>query len=153
MPQEADLNTKDWPSLACTCLRLRKLTRRVTQLYDQIMEPCGLTGQQFGLLSNLRRNPGISVGDLAVILAMDPTTLTRLLRPLEQKGFVAIVAPKEDRRRRVLKLTDVGLDALKAAYPLWKQAQLGLAEKLGPEDYAAFQSSLDHALDHFTQLA
>ena len=71
----------------CSCLRLRRTTRRVTQIYDRLLEPAGLTVNQFGLLArlygaNLRREI-LPIGTLAERVGMDPTTLNRSLKPLE----------------------------------------------------------------------
>ena len=68
----------------CVGFRLRKLSRRVSQVYDQMLTPLDLTGTQFSLLSNLATSPGLAIGELADRLMMDPTTLTRTLRPLER---------------------------------------------------------------------
>ena len=88
----------------CVGFRLRKLSRRVSQIYDQMLAPVELTGTQFSLLSNLATNPDISIGELADHLMMDPTTLTRTLRPLERRRLISIVTTREDRRRRAVDL-------------------------------------------------
>src|ERR1700680_525859 len=102
-------------SFGCTCLRLRKAARRITQIYDGYVEPFDLTITQFGLLAHLRVLDGISVGALADKLVMDPTTLTRNLRPLERKGLVAMGPDPDDRRSRSLRLTDKRREGLRAA--------------------------------------
>lgn len=68
----------------CTCARLRRLTRRMTALYDRELAPTGLRLTQYSLLATLRREGGavgIAVSDLAAAMDMDRTTLTRNLRP------------------------------------------------------------------------
>src|SRR6202162_5232623 len=110
-------------SFGCTCRRRRKAARRITQIYDGYVEPFGLTITQFGLLAHLRVLDGISVGALAEKLVMDPTTLTRNLRPLEKKGFVVFATDPEDRRSRSLRLTAKGREAYSAARPAWAKAQ------------------------------
>ena len=79
--------------LNCTCSRLRRAGRGVTQLYDQALEPAGLTIGQFGLLAHLAtiaagEGGGIAIGTLAHARGMDPTTLTRNLKPLVAKGWI-----------------------------------------------------------------
>ena len=74
-------------------MRMRRATRRVTQLYDHALEPAGLTVTQFGLLAflqgaSLARSIDLSVGTITEKLGMDPTTLTRNLKPLARKGLV-----------------------------------------------------------------
>src|SRR4051812_39261828 len=80
------------PAVAgCTCMRLRRASRRITQIYDELLAPAGLTVTQFGLLANLRAC-ALSIGALASRLGMDPTTLTRNLRPLQARGLAEIGA-------------------------------------------------------------
>ena len=74
--------------LGCTCMRLRKVSRRVSQIYDHSLEAAGMTVTQYGVLGHIARFDGIGIGALAEKLGMDPTTLTRNLRPLERQGFV-----------------------------------------------------------------
>lgn len=130
----------------CTCLRLRKAARRVTQIYDRHLEPAGLTITQFGLLAQLRGNEGITIGTLAERLIMDPTTLTRNLRPLERRGLLAIEPDPDDRRARRLALTAAGRDAFAAAWPLWSAAQRQVETALGDPETAALHGALDRAL-------
>src|SRR5918992_5567622 len=92
----------------CTCLRLRKMTRRVTQIYDRRLQKAGLSGPQFSLLATLNRRPGRSLGELGEALLTDPTTLTRILRPLEERGLLTMVPDANDRRRRTVVLTPAG---------------------------------------------
>src|SRR5437868_15546237 len=95
--------SKDIPtpaSFGCTCLRLRKAARRITQIYDGYVEPFGLTITQFGLLAHLRAHSGIGIGELAEKLVMDPTTMTRNLRPLARKRLVLLEPAANDRRYR-----------------------------------------------------
>src|SRR2546430_7458823 len=125
---------KDVPTTAsfgCTCLRLRKAARRVTQIYDGHVEPFGLTITQFGLLAHLRVLDGIGIGALAEKLVMDPTTLTRNLRPLARRGLVAMEPDPGDRRSRCLHLTDEGRQILRAARPAWARAQHHVEQVLG----------------------
>jgi DNA-binding MarR family transcriptional regulator len=86
-------------------MRLRKASRRVTQIYDHGLEAAGLTVSQYGVLGQLRRYDGIGISALAEILIMDPTTLTRSLRPLERQGLVTMKPGRRDRRSRCLHLT------------------------------------------------
>src|SRR5260370_23953952 len=109
-------------SSLCTCFRLRSLTRRVTQLYDQALAPSGLTGTQYSLLAHARRNDGpLTMGELAQLLFTDRTTLTRNLRPLADAGLVK-VAGGADARSKAVVVTKKGGDSLRAPRPLWQEA-------------------------------
>lgn len=70
---------------------------------------------------SLNRPNAPRLGEAAEFLAMDRTTLTANLKPLERRGLVAIVPDKDDRRSRRLHLTDAGGDLLKAAVPVWRR--------------------------------
>jgi DNA-binding MarR family transcriptional regulator len=131
----------------CACLRLRKVTRRVTKLYDQVLATAGLTGPQFSVLAHLQSTEDPGIGELADRLVMDPTTLTRALGPLERQGFVAVVASAQDRRRRVVVLTAAGRAAFRKAVPLWHEAQLELARQLGRDGFRSLIQSLDFSLE------
>lgn len=85
------------PVTGCTCFRLRKLTRRLTQHYDAYLAPTGLRLTQYSLLANLARGGPATMSALADLLEMDRTTLTRNLKPLVQSGFVAVGAGSDGR--------------------------------------------------------
>lgn len=113
----------------CTCFKLRRATRRVTQIYDRHLQPTGLRITQYGLLARLRSRP-LNMTELAERMGMDRTTLTRNLRPLERLGYVAVDAG-QDRRTRSVTITDEGRAAAAAALPHWRDAQAAVREALG----------------------
>lgn len=134
------------PPSACTCSRVRKAARRVSQIYDHHIEPFGLTTAQFGILAQLRAAGGISIGQLAERMVMDPTSLTRGLKPLEKRGLLTQERDPNDRRARRLALTEEGRQALRSARPAWEAAQRVVAEALGPDHLAVLNDALDRAL-------
>ena len=134
-------------SVGCTCLRLRKAARRVSQIYDHALEPCGLTVTQYGLLGHIGVLDGVGVGALAAKLVMDPTTLTRNLKPLLQQGFIVLAPDRRDRRARRLYLTAAGRRTLRRAKPAWADAQLQLETVLGARDTPALNAVLDRVLE------
>ena len=126
--------------LSCTCFNLRKATRAVTQMYDEALHPSGLRGTQFSVLAALNHMQSATVSELAQGMVMDRTTLTRNLKPLEQKGWIKSV-PGTDRRMRELALTVKGQKALSKAMPLWRKAQRDMVNLLGKQRWAGL---LDH---------
>lgn len=136
----------------CTCLLLRKAARRVSQIYDRHLAPFGLTITQFALLSHLRTYDGIGIGALAGKLVMDPTTLTRNLRPLERQGLIIQVADRNDKRNRNLHLTQTGRDAFRAARPGWQAAQEEIAGVLGGDDGPALSGAIDRMLQKLSEV-
>ena len=91
--------------------------------YDDALRPMRLTNGQFSLLMSLNRAEAPSIGSVAPLLAMDRTTLTANLKPLERRGLVKVAVDAADRRSRLMSLTSAGRDLLAAAIPLWKRAQ------------------------------
>ena len=134
--------------MECTCLRMRRATRLVTQLYDHALGPSGLTVSQFGLLAYLlgasqAPSNASSIGTIAEWLGMDPTTLNRNLKPLVAKGLVRIASDSADGRVRVVRITEKGRRGLLKAVPLWRSAQARVAKMLGPEATAELNELLD----------
>lgn len=134
----------------CTAARVRKASRRVSQIYDRELAPYDLTVTQFGLLVQLRAAPGAAIGALAESMVMDATTLSRNLRPLERRGLVTAEADRDDGRVRKLKLTPQGRAALDRAMCGWRAAQDHIATALGADEMRALNAALDRALDRLT---
>jgi len=134
----------------CTCLALRKATRRVTQIYDAHMKPLGLRITQFAVLGQLAgagaaRPEPLSITALARRLGLDRSTLGRNIRPLLKSGLIEMEGG-EDRRAHTLALTASGRDLLEKAVPLWKNAQRQVSEKLGREKTRALRAMLDDTM-------
>lgn len=149
MPAKSALKVAADPAdlLGCSCMWLRKATRRLSQIYDQHLEPLGLTITQYGLLARLSAADGIGVGAFAEQLVMDPTTLTRNLRPLERQRLLVLAPDPRDRRSRMLHLTARGRERLAEARPVWARAQRQIEDSVGREDVAALHASLGRLLD------
>ena len=107
---------------ACHCLAARKRARELTRLYEEKLRPHGLRATQFSILAVLGLKGPMRVGDLADVLGLERTTLTRSASVLERDGRIA-EAPVEDARERRWKLTAEGRRALEAALPAWREAQ------------------------------
>ena len=130
----------------CACARLRKLTRRASQMYDHALAPSGLTGTQFGILAQLSRSTDASMSSMADRMFMDPTSLTRTLKPLEKRKLIRIASAKDDRRRRSITITDAGRATFREAVPRWRAVQAQFAEALGERAFEALDRSLDLSL-------
>lgn len=114
----------------CVCLQLRKATRIVTQLFDEMLQPSGLRSTQLPVLATLSVANSTPIMRLADELVMDRTSLTRLLKPLETEGLIRI-SPGKDRRRREVSITPRGFNAVATALPLWERAQAEVIGRLG----------------------
>jgi DNA-binding MarR family transcriptional regulator len=128
----------------CNCTALRKATRRVSQLYDSALEPCGLRTTQRAILNHIARTGTPPIGELADALVMDRGALTHNLKPLERDGLVKISVDPDDRRNRLIALTASGRAKLAESEALWVRAQQGFEAAFG----AAKSSSLRKALEY-----
>jgi DNA-binding MarR family transcriptional regulator len=125
-----------WMGTVCTCSNLRKAARVITKLYDEILQPSGLTATQALLLTAIAANGAVAITPLAEQLAMDRTTLARNLQLLAREGWVAI-STGEDRRTRQVSLTVLGKSTLDQALPLWDEAQREVIARLGEDRWRA----------------
>jgi len=117
---------------SCACFNIRKASRVVTQVYEEVLSETGLRGTQFTVLVMVAVFESITITHLAENLVMDRTTLTRNLKPLEKQKLLEII-PGSDRRTRVVQLTDAGHEMLRTALPLWKKAQKKISDFMGSD--------------------
>jgi DNA-binding MarR family transcriptional regulator len=128
LPFETTLLVRD----CCLCLHVQRAARALARRFDEALRPFALTNGQFSLLMSLNRPEPPPMGPVASLLAMDRTTLTAALKPLERRGLVEISPDPADRRSRVLKLTREGRKLLARALPTWQKTHEEL-EGLMPE--------------------
>src|SRR5882672_1614004 len=113
----------------CLCNALRQASRAVSRLYDEELRGVGLRTTRYSLLSRLSRVGEVRQRDLGGMTSLDETTLTRNLRPLIDSGWVAIGAG-EDRREKLVRLTEAGAAKLREARPAWERAQERMRSRL-----------------------
>ena len=129
------------PLVSCACGSLRRAARAATHLYDQELRGTGINTAQFGLLQALAKAGPVTQGRLGSLLALDSTTLSRTLRPLEAKRWIRC-EPGKDRRERQLELTGAGRSQLDRATPPWQRAQRRLKERFGSERWEGLLAEL-----------
>ena len=122
VPFETTLEVRD----TCLCLHVQRAARALARRFDEALRPVGLTSGQFSLLNALNRHEPPAIGPVARLLAMDRTTLTAALRPLERDGLVVIATDPDDRRSRLLRLTDEGQRVLASAVPIWRDTHAAI---------------------------
>jgi len=113
---------------------LRRAARLVTQFYDDALRPSGLRATQFTLLQALSLAPRISHKELARLLGIDSTTLTRTLSRLRRRGWLR-AGTGADRRELRLVLTPAGQREYKRILPYWQSAQSQLRRALGEANW------------------
>ena len=107
----------------CLCLAAQRVARTLARRFDEALRPVGLTSGQFSLLMSLNQPAAPSIGSIAALLAMDRTTLTANLKPLERRGLVNTKVDPADRRGRLVVLTAAGRTLLHDALPIWRRTQ------------------------------
>ncbi|OVZ55500.1 MarR family transcriptional regulator [Pigmentiphaga sp. NML080357] len=126
IPFAATLEVRD----ACLCLHVQRAARALGKRFDEALRPVGLTNGQFSLLMSLNRPEPPPMAPVARLLAMDRTTLTAALKPLEREGLVRVEVDPADRRSRLLVLTDKGHAALARALPIWRATHRAIESAL-----------------------
>jgi DNA-binding MarR family transcriptional regulator len=122
VPFETTLMVRD----TCLCLHVQRAARALARRFDDALRPVGLTNGQFSLMMSLNRPDPPAMGSVADLLAMDRTTLTAALKPLERRGLLTVTVDPADRRSRLLSLTADGRDLLARAVPIWQSTHGGL---------------------------
>lgn len=129
----------------CACATIRRTDRVLTQFYDEMLAPSGLYVTQFTTLATLAEAAPITINRLAELLVMDRTTLTRNLELLTKQHLVRI-EEGQDRRMRLVFLTQEGEQALRRAWPLWQEAQARIERALGRERFEGLLTDLSAVL-------
>ena len=128
LPYETTILVRD----CCLCLHVQRAARALARRFDEALRPFGLTNGQFSLLISLNRPEPPAMGPIASLLAMDRTTVTAALKPLERRGLVKLSQDPVDRRSRILQITSQGRELLAGALPAWKRTQAEV-EQLVPD--------------------
>lgn len=129
VPYETTILVRD----TCLCLHVQRAARALARHFDDALRGVGLTHGQFSLMMSLNRPSPPTMGEVSQVLAMDRTTLTANLKPLERRGLVAVGVDEADRRSRRVALTAEGEALLVAATPIWTASHAEIDAKLGGE--------------------
>ena len=124
------MKTMPLPDLPCLCANLRRAARALTQIYEDALRPAGLHGSQFTVLQTLSLARELTQGQMARLLAMDSTTLTRTLAIMERQGWIAR-REGADRREWRIQLSKAGRAKFERALPQWEKAQALVRKRLG----------------------
>jgi DNA-binding MarR family transcriptional regulator len=130
----------------CSCLAARQASRYLTAIYDAALSPAELRITQFSILYKLARGGPLTIGELASRMAMDRTTLSTNLKPLERDGLVDIV-PGVDRRHKQALISKEGLVRIQKALPLWREAQARFEGRYGTREAAGLRDALREVLN------
>ena len=127
---------------SCASFNFRKTARAVTRFYDDALQESGIRSTQFAILVAIAKNQPISIGDVADLLVIDRTTLTRSLRLLQKEGLLTISA-RSSMRKRFLSLAPLGERAVARSLPVWRKAHDKFVASVGSADWVDLQSQLE----------
>ncbi len=127
----------------CLCLHTQRAARALARRFDKAFLPLDLTNGQFSLMMALNRPDSPRIGELADFLAMDRTSLTAALKPLQRRGLVTVRPHPHDRRSRVLKLTASGRELLARAVPIWRETHAVLDKDLADSNTGQMLTALN----------
>lgn len=117
---------------SCLCLHVQRAARALARGFDNALRPLGMTSGQFSLMMSLNRPEAPTIGAVASLLAMDRTTLTAVLKPLQRRRLIKITTDHLDHRVRLLELTPKGRMLLARAVPVWITTHASVEARLGP---------------------
>jgi DNA-binding MarR family transcriptional regulator len=126
----------------CLCLHTQRAARALARRFDVALKPAGITSGQFSLLMSLNRPKPPNLGSVAALLAMDRTTLTANLKPLERRGLVETASDVTDRRARLLRLTPAGRAVLAEAVPIWRHHHAAIETALSDPNHLRSELNL-----------
>jgi DNA-binding MarR family transcriptional regulator len=138
VPYETTILVRD----SCLCLHVQRAARSLARRFDDALRPLDLTNKQFSLLISLNRPHPPAMAAVASLLAMDRTTLTAALKPLEHRALVRVAADPSDRRSRLLALTPKGRRLLARAVPVWERTHREVEGLLLDEDPGHLRKTL-----------
>jgi DNA-binding MarR family transcriptional regulator len=138
IPFETTLRVRD----CCLCLHVQRAARALARRFDEALRPVGLTNGQFSLMMSLNRPEPPGIASVASLLAMDRTTLTAALKPLERRGLIMVAQDARDRRGRRLSLTPEGTTLLASAVPIWEDTHREVEALLEDGDVDRLRSNL-----------
>ncbi|SRR5260370_35073106 len=133
-PSNPSLETTHQVRDSCLCLHVQRAARALARRFDDVFRPLGLTNGQFSLMMSLNRPDPPGMEAVASLLAMDRTTLTAALKPLQRRALLRIKVDPADRRARLITLTLKGRRLLASAVPVWKRTHLAVEGLLCDRD-------------------
>src|ERR1700680_1772634 len=124
----------------CVVFRVRMLSRIITGIYDDAFSGIGMKVSQFSVLVAVSNREKARPAELAKILQMDESTLSRNVERMCARGWLRL-EPDGDGRSHLIAATDKGIALIRKAYPAWQKAQTEVARRLGEENVAALRSA------------
>lgn len=127
----------------CNATALRKATRRISQIYDEALQACGLKTTQRTILRHVDQLQSPTMTLLAEVLVLDKTALSHNIKPLIRDGYLALTPAEEDKRLKRVTLTEKGRAKLEESHLIWTELQKRFENALTPEQHQALLSLLE----------
>jgi DNA-binding MarR family transcriptional regulator len=131
---------------SCLIFRVRALSRTLTALYEEELRPVGLKASQMTVMTAIAAGGEARLSTLADRIALEPSSLSRVVDVMRRNGWVETVADPDDDRARLVRLTGAGNALYAEAIPLWRKAQTRARKLLGQEDAAVFAGLVNRSL-------
>ncbi len=141
--QEARSTVDLWGTGFCAAFNTRRTARAITSLYDGMLQTSGIRSTQFAILVGIAKAGSAAMGQLAEMLLLDHSTLTRSLRRMQTQGLLSI-SSRSIRRQRFVKLLPKGERQLAHSMAHWRQIQRKFVNRIGGEKtWTALQRQLE----------
>jgi DNA-binding MarR family transcriptional regulator len=138
------LSAQEIDEQAVDVLFLVWLTARATaDLLDSVLEPAGLTGDEYAIYSVLAAGPSITPTELARWMAAPLTTVSSYVKRLRGRGHVTREPNPQDRRSYQIRLTPAGRRAHRAAAALFAPVRSSVTDALGAKKTQVHRNLLD----------
>ncbi len=134
----------------CVGARVRMLNRTMTRIYDDMLRPHGLKFSQMNILTVVTLYGPVQAVQVARILSIEKSTLSRNLRLMETNGWIASL-PGDAGNAQLLRVTRQGRLMLKKATPSWRRAQERVTTLLGERTTAVLRRAGERARDAESQ--
>ena len=121
---------------------LRRAQLKVFQNFQSTMAPFDVTPGQFGVLTLINENAGLSQSDLGTALGIDRSTMVAVIDRLESRDLVVRAPSPNDRRSYALRLSDHGKKTLAGIMPKLREHESTIAAALSKPEQAALISLL-----------
>jgi DNA-binding MarR family transcriptional regulator len=133
----------------------RRFHQVSTVLFDLAMRDAGisLTPVQYAALVVVRDNPEIDQATLAGLIAYDRTTIGGVVDRLVEKGYISRSTSSQDRRSKLLTVSEEGTKIIEAAGPYVQQAQERLVESLDADEIQQLTSLMEKVVDALGDLS
>ena len=128
----------------CLLTRTRRISRVMTNIYDQALRPHGVNAPQFSLLVLIAKLGGASRAEIGRANYQERSTLTRNLALLLTEGWVEEMVSEGGGRSRPIVVSQAGRKLLASAAPAWRSAQAKAKQLLGEEGLAAIAGVADN---------